>query len=225
MQVNRQRPMTEVEECSNIFKRFASHKPPTYNGKPDLIEFEEWISDMEKLFDATQCPDKHKVNFSVFYIQGQAYLWWKSVKGIQNEPDIDWEKLKQAIRNQFYMQSLQLQMESEFVHLKQRKMSVLEYAVKFNEPARFALDMVSTDRERMNRFEGGLNLDLREHLSSYLSNSYQELYDRAINVESMMKLREEILGNTNRKGTTQGGNSNNGPFKRPNNGNHRGIHK
>ena len=96
---------------------------------------------------------------------------------MQNEPEFGWVKLNQAMRNQLYPQSLQLQMESEFIHLKQRRMSVLEYAVKFNELSRFAPDMVSTDRQKMNRFEDGLNLDLRDRLSSYLSSSYQALYD------------------------------------------------
>ncbi|XP_056688342.1 uncharacterized protein [Spinacia oleracea] len=177
---------------------------------------------MEKLFDTTQCPDKNKVNFAVFYLKGQADLWWKSAKGMQNYPEFGWGKLKIAMRNQFYPQSLQLQMESDFVHLKQRQMSVLEYAVKFNELSRFAPDMVSTDRQKMNRFEGGLNLDLRERLSSYLSNSYEELYDRAINVERMMKLREEIIGNAKRRGNTHGGNSSHGSYKKPNVGNYGG---
>ncbi|KNA03297.1 hypothetical protein SOVF_210560, partial [Spinacia oleracea] len=101
---------------------------------------------------------------------------------MQQQPGFGWEHLKEAMRNQFYPQSLQLQMESEFIHLKQRNMTVLEYAVKFNELARFAPDLVSTDRQRMNRFEGGLNVDLQEKLAAHMSKSYQELYDRAINV-------------------------------------------
>ncbi|XP_057250621.1 uncharacterized protein LOC130591354 [Beta vulgaris subsp. vulgaris] len=174
LQGNRQRPRTEQEECSNMFKRFSAHKPPTYDGKPDPTEFEEWLNGMEKLFDATQCPDKWKVNFAVFYLKGQADLWWKTAKEMQQHPGFGWEHLKEAMRNQFYPQSLQLQMESEFIHLKQRNMTVLEYAVKFNELARFAPDLVSTDRQRMNRFEGGLNVDLQEKLAAHMSKSYQE---------------------------------------------------
>ena len=35
----------------------------------------------------------------------------------------------------------------------------------------------------MNRCEGGFNLDLQERLTANMSKSYQELYDRDINVE------------------------------------------
>ncbi|XP_056691471.1 uncharacterized protein [Spinacia oleracea] len=108
LQGNRQNPRSEQEECSNMFKKFSSHNPPTYDGKPDPTEFEEWISDMEKLFDATQCPEKWKVNYAVFYLKGQANLWWKNVRGIQNEPGFGWEKLTEAMREQFYPYSLQM---------------------------------------------------------------------------------------------------------------------
>ncbi|XP_057246903.1 uncharacterized protein LOC130589595 [Beta vulgaris subsp. vulgaris] len=176
---------------------------------------------MEKLFDVTQCPEKWKVNFAVFYLKGQADLWWKTAKEMQSQPGFGWENLKGVMRNQFYPQSLQLKLESEFIHLKQRSMSVLEYAVIFNELARFAPDLVSTDRQRMNRFEEGLNLDLQEKLAAHMSTSFQELYDRAINVERKSKLRKEIFENGKRKKNFQN-QPNNGSFKRQETGNRGG---
>ncbi|XP_057248359.1 uncharacterized protein LOC130590296 [Beta vulgaris subsp. vulgaris] len=101
---------------------------------------------------------------------------------------------------------------------KQRNMTVLEYAVKFNELARFAPDLVSTDRQRMNRFEGGLNVDLQEKLAAHMSKSYQELYDRAINVERKTKLRKEVFENGKRKGKPQEGQSSNIFHKKLNTG-------
>ncbi|XP_048503206.2 uncharacterized protein LOC125498919 [Beta vulgaris subsp. vulgaris] len=150
-------------------------------------------------------------------LRRQADLWWKTAREMQNQPGFGWEGLKEAMRNQFYPQSLQLQMESEFIHLRQRNMSVLEYAVKFNELARFAPDLVSTDRQRMNRFEGGLNLDLQESLAANISKSYQELYDRAINVERKMKLRKDVYENGKRKGKGQEVSTSN-VFKKQNTG-------
>ncbi|XP_048498024.1 uncharacterized protein LOC125496567 [Beta vulgaris subsp. vulgaris] len=213
---NRQKAKTEQEECSNTFKRFSAHNPPTYDGKPDPTEFEEWLNSMEKLFDAIQCPEKWKVNFAVFYLKGQADLWWKTAKGLQSQPGFGWEKLKEVMRNQFYPQSLQLQMESEFIQLKQRNMFVLEYDVKFNELARFAPDLVTTDRWRMNCFESGLNLELQEKVVAHMSQSYQELYDIAINVERKMKLRKEVYENGKRKEKPQDGRSINESNKRLN---------
>ncbi|XP_021841470.2 uncharacterized protein [Spinacia oleracea] len=130
------------------------------------------------------------------------------------------------MREQFYPYSLQLQMEPEFIKLSQGKRNVLEYAVKFNELARFSPNLVTTDRQRMNRFEGGLNIEIRDRLSSSRISTFQELYDRAINVERIIKLREETYGKrkgnfeenqTNNKKQNvsyQGGNNENQNFKK-----------
>ena len=40
------------EDNSYMFKSFASHNPPMYDGIPDPKTFENWIRGMEKLFDA-----------------------------------------------------------------------------------------------------------------------------------------------------------------------------
>jgi len=40
------------EDNSYMFKRFASHNPPVYDGTLDPQTFEDWIQGMEKLFDA-----------------------------------------------------------------------------------------------------------------------------------------------------------------------------
>ncbi|XP_057249386.1 uncharacterized protein LOC130590832 [Beta vulgaris subsp. vulgaris] len=70
----------------------------------------------------------------------------------------------------------------------------------------------------MNRFEGGLNLDLQERLAANMSKSYQELYDRAINVERKMKLRKEVYEGGKRKAKSHESHSNNNFNKKPNTG-------
>jgi len=41
-----------------MFKRHASHKPPTYDGDPNRKALEDWIQGKEKLFNALQCPEQ-----------------------------------------------------------------------------------------------------------------------------------------------------------------------
>ena len=49
----------------------------------------------------------------------------------------------------------------EFLELKQRKMTVLEYVAKFTELARFADDYVATDMAKVRKFGDGLKLSIR----------------------------------------------------------------
>ena len=49
----------------------------------------------------------------------------------------------------------------EFLELKQRAMTVIEYVVRFTELARFADYYVATDLTKVRRFENGLRLSIR----------------------------------------------------------------
>jgi len=68
------------EDNSYMFKRFASHNPPIYDGTLDPKTFKVWIRGTGKLFDAFQCPEKQKVGFAVFYLKDKADLWWATVR-------------------------------------------------------------------------------------------------------------------------------------------------
>jgi len=68
------------EDNFYMFKRFASHHPPIYDGTPDPKTSEDWIRGMENLFDALQCPEEWKVGFDAFYLKDNADLWWATVR-------------------------------------------------------------------------------------------------------------------------------------------------
>ena len=42
---------------------------------------ESWIMEMEKLFDAMDCDDSQRAHLAAFKMTGEAYDWWKGVKG------------------------------------------------------------------------------------------------------------------------------------------------
>ena len=49
----------------------------------------------------------------------------------------------------------------EFLELKQRTMTVMEYMARFTEVARFSYDYVATYMAKVRRFENGLKLSIR----------------------------------------------------------------
>ncbi|XP_074289104.1 uncharacterized protein LOC141614244 [Silene latifolia] len=178
------------DEGMKYFRKMASYNPRTYDGKIDPVVFEDWVRGMDKLFKAVNCPDKWKVGFAVYYLVGQADLWWETVKEKKNEEGFGWSEFKELLRSKFYPVSLRRQKEEEFNSLRQGSMSVMEYAAKFMELSRFAPHMVATEELRMNRFERGLNWSLRDRLSTHTCLNYQEMYDKATNAERIMKERE-----------------------------------
>ncbi|XP_074278678.1 uncharacterized protein LOC141602275 [Silene latifolia] len=164
--------------------------PKTYDGKLDPVELENWIRSLDKLFDTIQCPEKWRMEFAVYYLVGQADLWWKTVKERKNEEGFDWTQFKKLMRSKFYPPSLRKEKEEEFNKLKQGTMSVMLYATKFMELSRFAPHMVATEELRMNRLERGLGWNLRDRLSTHTCSTYQDMYDKATNAERIINEKD-----------------------------------
>ena len=52
----------------------------------------------------------------------------------------------------------------EFLELKQRVMTVMDYMTRFTELARFVDDYVATNLAKVKRFENGLKLSIRARI-------------------------------------------------------------
>ena len=88
--------------------------------------------------------------------------------------------------------SLQNTMEDKFIFMQQGKMSVLDYASKFMELSHFAPAYVADEKLRMNHFVAGVNRSPKEWTSIQYYASYKDMNDIAINVEKVMKERNEL---------------------------------
>ena len=83
--------------CS--FETFLKQNPPSFDGKLDPIEAENWFLQMEKLLEALDCTGSQKVRFAAFKLIGEVERWWRSTKAILEGMDternpITWEKFK-----------------------------------------------------------------------------------------------------------------------------------
>ncbi|XP_057247472.1 uncharacterized protein LOC125492845 [Beta vulgaris subsp. vulgaris] len=141
----------DTDDEGKFYKRLASHNPRTYDGEPDPVKFEDWIAYMEKLLDMVNCPTNLRVKLASFYLDGQADMWWKTVKNIAQRPDFTWDKFLEKLRERFYPPALQTKKECEFLTLRQGKMSIVEYTAKFVELSRFAPDLVKSEKFKVTR--------------------------------------------------------------------------
>ena len=64
-------------------------------------------------------------------------------------------------------------------------MTVMQYASKFTELSRFVPKFVSSERLKMRRFEEGLAFYMWNQLAGQPILTYQELYERAAEVEQV----------------------------------------
>ena len=59
---------------------FQKLKPPSFPGTANPLEAEDWITAMEKAFDAMECANKERVAYAVYRLQSSAFEWWDAHK-------------------------------------------------------------------------------------------------------------------------------------------------
>ncbi|KAL2930454.1 Zinc finger CCHC domain-containing protein 12 [Bienertia sinuspersici] len=155
-----------TDPAGDLFKKVAQSKLPTYQGEANPTILEEWLREFNKLFKDVECPEESKVNSAVYYLRGEADLWWlQNEEALRALPNFGWDKFQELLRNKFYPIFLQKQKVDEFLELKMGNMSVTEYYLKFIELSRFAQDIVTTEKQRDRRFERGLSIDIQLQLA------------------------------------------------------------
>nr|GFD18814.1 zinc finger, CCHC-type, retrotransposon Gag domain protein [Tanacetum cinerariifolium] len=59
---------------------FNKQKPHSFEKATVLVDAENWISHMEKIFDVMGCADEFKTRLVVYKFERNALAWWKAYK-------------------------------------------------------------------------------------------------------------------------------------------------
>ena len=85
--------------------------------------------------------------------------------------------------DKFFQESSRHAISREFLELKQRSMTVLEYIAKFTELARFGDDYVATDITKVRNFEDGLKLSIHGKIVGFLLQDMNSMVKTAMAIE------------------------------------------
>ena len=141
---------------------FQKLKPPSFSGTANPLEAEDWITAMEKAFEAMGCTNEEKVIYAVYMLKSSAFEWWDAHKKSYPEgTPLTWILFKEAFYKKYFPESIKRIKEREFLELKQGNKSVGEYEIEFSRLARFAPEFVQTDGSKARRFESGLRQQLK----------------------------------------------------------------
>jgi len=69
---------------SNSNKKLK-HYSVKFNGKTSLDATDQWLKDIERIFDAKMCPVKSRLAFAVYMLTGEAEHWWINIKSVMEE--------------------------------------------------------------------------------------------------------------------------------------------
>ena len=173
----------------NHLANFLKLNPPSFEFSANPAGAEDWIAEMEKLFDVQNYSEEKKVRFAAFRLKGNALDWWKWTKTRYEQAGtpFTWEGFKNDFFAKYFPISVRRLKENEFLNFVQGNMDVRRYEAKFNSLSRFTSRFVATEEDQAARFEVGLNPIIKAGVAPFELKVYRNLVDKALVVEEVQK--------------------------------------
>ena len=162
-------PVVDPNSIQQWMERFQKYNPPVFEGTFDVQVAEDWIDQLEKIFEVLDCPSGRKARLAIFKLEKDARRWWRNTELILQAKGVPvtWEIFLGQFREKYFPQSVRDAKEVEFLTLKQgEKESFDEYLAKY-----LRLSYYSTYLRRMEdeewstkRLVEGLSSTLKERI-------------------------------------------------------------
>ena len=110
-------PRATVREWS--LEDFLKHQPMKFGGKTSPDAVDQWLKDMERIFDAKMCPTDNRLAFTVYMLTGEAEHWWINTKSIMEErgESVTWEAFQGKFLLEYFPDIVRYAKEVEFLQL------------------------------------------------------------------------------------------------------------
>jgi len=121
--LRRDAPREEERGCP--FKRFERLQIPSFDGKRDPMECENWLIDTEEILRLAGCTEEQKVQYTTYRFSGEARNWWvaKKVLLIQelgSEEAISWQRFQKEFLQQYFPKFSEMRKpENSWISLKE----------------------------------------------------------------------------------------------------------
>ena len=202
---------------SKICKDFKAMGGKDFLGTETFVEARNWLKETEDLFVIFEVEDNRKVQLAAWLMKEEASYWWEVTNAAR--PLETWADFRGRFGLKFLSSAEEsLQME-RFLALKQGNMTVKEYVNRFNQLARFGLELVNTPQKKALRFARGLNEPLHGLAMTHvpMGATFESLVDMALLYEEDKKGKKEVKPNDSKNkkvDSEKGGKNNNSRDKR-----------
>ncbi|GJZ21136.1 putative reverse transcriptase domain-containing protein [Tanacetum coccineum] len=142
-------------------ERFGKQKPRSFSSATTLVDVENWIAHIEKLFEVLGCADKYKARLASYKLEGNALNWWKAVKqakgGETYVATLPWKDFRELFFLQYFPRSEQQKYEREYHTILQRDGEPSgEFMKRFLRLAGFLGKKAGTQEEQAKNFKWAL---------------------------------------------------------------------
>ena len=143
-----------------------------------------WFMQVEKVLEAMEITsDTTRIRLAAFQLEGEAQVWWNWVKTSRDLEAMTWAEFQELFMGKYFPDTARQEKAQEFLELKQRTMTVMDYVARFTELARFADDYVATDMAKVRRFENGLKLSIRGRIVGLRLQDMDSMVGTALTIE------------------------------------------
>ncbi|XP_049360768.1 uncharacterized protein LOC125825482 [Solanum verrucosum] len=137
-----------------------------FEGTVDPTDVEQWLERMKRVFEQLECSDVAKFKYSISLLQNDAYDWWVSVPNAKVKPPIlTWDNFLKEFPMKYVPSAYCDAKKKEFLNLRQRGMSIVEYQHKFLRLSRYAGGIIKEEKDKCKKFEDGLNDSIRKNVA------------------------------------------------------------
>ncbi|XP_073019326.1 uncharacterized protein [Primulina eburnea] len=169
-----------------LLARFQSLHPPMLKGTENALECENWLENIDQLFESLEYPDDRRIKLVVHQLLDVAKSWWimtkKALEG--RGTTVTWDMFKSEFYQRFFPTSYRKDRGAEFANLKQGNLNIEDYVAKFSNLLRFAPHVASDEEAKADHFINGLNPDIFTLVNTGRPNTFAEALDRAKGAET-----------------------------------------
>ncbi|XP_020209371.1 uncharacterized protein LOC109794328 [Cajanus cajan] len=128
-----------AEVAPNWLEQYQQNHPPSFKGGYDPDVAMNWLMEIEKIFNAMECPLTQKVRLATFMLTADAHFWWEGAlqRMIDGGVQLNWDNFKRVFLEKYFPNDVRSHKEVEFLELKQGNDTVAEYVAKFDALVRY----------------------------------------------------------------------------------------
>ncbi|KAA3487946.1 DNA-dependent protein kinase catalytic subunit [Gossypium australe] len=124
---------------------------------PEIVEF--WLKNSIRVFDELSCTPDECLKCAISLLRDTSYQWCNTLISVVPRERVTCDFFQEELH--YISQQFIDKKCKEFLELRQGRMTVTEYKREFVRPSKYAQECVSTESIMWNRFEDGLNEDIR----------------------------------------------------------------
>ena len=179
-------PVVREGTLEPLYERFRKQHPPTFEGSSDPLVAEEWLELITSTLNFMGVGGNDRVACASHMLRGSARIWWGVVGQTRDIGTMSWEDFTEVFNEKYFNDAVRAAKLEEFAVLTQGRLSVTEYAQKFERLARFASEVVPTDRARRDKFVRGLSVMVARDVKitmNLVGTTYAQTVERAMMAE------------------------------------------